>query len=126
MFENTYPVIFNNCYGGYGYSDAFKEYLTEHPEIRNGHDDDRTNLAIIELLKIRGSQWISSPYAKLDIDYVPVEYGYEIEEYDGAETIVYTPKVSKLMEIFNTGTAMDLLNYLDPTVVIENDNDSEW
>lgn len=126
MYNPTYPVIYNSCYGGYSYSDDFKKYLEEHPEIKETCKDDRTNLTIIELLKSKGSEWISGPCAKLDIKYIPRDYGYEVEDYDGYESIVYIPKVSKLMEIFNTGTAMDLLNYLDKTVVIENDNDSEW
>jgi len=78
-------IVYNNCYGGYGLSKAFK---SKYPEYNNGAS--RTDPDFIAALEAFGLKEASANYAALEIANVPDNAtDYTITEYDGAESILY-------------------------------------
>lgn len=75
-------IVINSCYGGYGISKEAKEIL--------GINIKRTDKKLIALIKERGSEFVSSGFAKLEIVDIPDNAtDWEIDEYDGWESITY-------------------------------------
>lgn len=86
-------VLFNNCHGGFGFSDAFALELGNRIGEEIGHAYKhyryRDHPEAVKLFLEKGSQWSSYDYAKLDIAYIPVimkDY-YVVSEYDGKEDV---------------------------------------
>ena len=77
--------VINNCFGGYGLSEDF---LAKYGEEVTGltRNDPRLVAAIEEF----GEEEASGFAAKLCIKEIPDDYtDYYIEEYDGAESLIY-------------------------------------
>lgn len=85
-------VLYCGSYGGFGYSNEFKEYMKDHIDDR---DTDKReiynyieefakflNISIDEALKRA-----SGDYCKLYVKKVPKHREYIIHEYDGAERV---------------------------------------
>lgn len=94
----TTKVLFNDCYGGFGFSDAFlKEYnlrtgaFTDEVSIhiRVGNESIRCNPVVIAIFEEKGSEWCSGPHSSLAVREFPAifEKYWEIEEYDGNEHV---------------------------------------
>ena len=94
-------VVINKCYGGFELSDecaiALGAILVEWPGMKGIYyhrfpkgecdTDFRTNPRLIALIKEKGSEWCSGPYARLKVVTVPDDVNWEITDYDGVETI---------------------------------------
>ena len=80
-------VVVNRCFGGYGLSkEAYKELGVEWDNFGYAFQDDRTNeklVACVEKLK----EVASGRFARLLVIERPDGIEWEIEEYDGSETI---------------------------------------
>jgi hypothetical protein len=87
----TIHVLHNVCYGGFGFSEEFKHFLTEKGyEIKNIHDDFkiRTDSTLIAYVEAYGIERAAAKYAKLRISAVPEFYDWRIDEYDGYEAVI--------------------------------------
>lgn len=79
-------VLFNNCYGGFGFSKAF---LETHSVIQD-RDCDRTSPELIKMVEDFGFEQASSNFSALAIALVPDEAtDWWIDEYDGYESVYY-------------------------------------
>lgn len=99
MNINEYvPILYNTCYGGFGFSDKFmteyKKRLQERglPPIENyiRAENLRREPLAIELYLEKGSKWCSDGFARLSLKYIhpALEDCVEIKEYDGQESVV--------------------------------------
>ena len=80
--------VLNKCYGGFSLSDFACEKLGV--EDKYACLDDLELDALIALIAEYGSEKCSGSYAKLKVVEVPDETtDYEINDYDGVETITY-------------------------------------
>jgi hypothetical protein len=91
-------ILYNDCYGGFAFSPAF---LTEFKErtgrvldtykalFRLGPNSIRCDPAAIAIFEEHGSEWCSGPHSSLALREIPAifENYWEIEDYDGEETV---------------------------------------
>lgn len=84
-------VIYNSDYGGFSLS---KEACTALNESHGGHAIDRTSPDLLKLMDDWGSKRCSGKYAKLAVFDVPTawENCWQIQEYDGAENVIFDEK----------------------------------
>ena len=96
MTSGMIKVIYNDCYGGFGFSEQFAaEYEKQagtplNEEKRLYHRRDlRMDPVAIKILEEKGSEWSSGPYAQLVVASIPniFEKYWEVDEYDGNETV---------------------------------------
>lgn len=91
-------VLYNDCYGGFEFSKAFEaEYKTRtgrelkaHQRLyRTGPDSIRCDPVAIAIFEEKGSEWCSGPNSVLAVRKIPkiFERYWEIDEYDGDETV---------------------------------------
>lgn len=77
--------VINDCYGGYSFSTDF--LLKYGKEIGSLERNDPKLVAAVEEFGLRNA---SNTYSRLCIKEIPDDAtDYSIEEYDGAESIVY-------------------------------------
>lgn len=88
-------VLYNRCYGGFGFSDKFvEEFNRLYPDAEKplrDYDDDcavRSDPRIIELFERMGTKEASGDYAELKVSAVPDGFEWSINEYDGMESVV--------------------------------------
>lgn len=100
--DGSYRVLYNDCYGGFGFSDAFmEEYARRWPDsgVENSktrycepcRDDDNA----ISLFDEMGSKWSSGKHGKLKTILVPPGCKYKYSEYDGKEDVFAVPDINK-------------------------------
>jgi hypothetical protein len=84
--ETHAVVIYNNCYGGYGISDAAKKLFRNIPDAGYPREDNPALLRVIEALGFKGA---SGEYASLKAALVPRDAlpDVRIHEYDGLESV---------------------------------------
>jgi len=92
-------IVINKCYGGFGVSQAVYEELgikwdgygyidNEDLNIKSTvYNAYRTNKKLIKAIEKIGEEKSSGPMAKLKIIEIPDNIEWEIDEYDGIETI---------------------------------------
>jgi hypothetical protein len=92
----TFKIVINACFGGFGLSDEAIAMFRERKGIAAGERttyadeigrDDADLIAVVEAL---GTKKASGGYARLKVVEVPMwlqEKGWHIEEYDGSEHI---------------------------------------
>lgn len=79
-------VLFNNCYGGFGFSKAFIEVC---PKIKH-RECLRTNPDIIKAIEDFGLDRASNNFSAIAIALVPDEAtDWWIDKYDGWESVYY-------------------------------------
>ena len=77
--------VINDCFGGYGLSQEFLDKYGEGLGILK-----RNNPKLVSAVEEFGEDKASGYYANLRIVEIPDDAtDYSIEEYDGAETIIY-------------------------------------
>ena len=77
--------VINDCYGGYGFSMDF--LLKYGKEIENLERNDPKLVSAVEEFGLRNA---SAEYSVLCIKEIPDDAtDYSVEEYDGAESIIY-------------------------------------
>lgn len=105
--NNEYiEVMYNDCYGGFRFSKlALDEYNKNCIFESNGFDIDRNDPIMIGLCKQLGPA-VNGPHTKIKIQMIPKIYQhyYDIDEYDGKETIVIDYTTYKLDTIKNIMT----------------------
>lgn len=107
-------VMYNECHGGFGFSDEFIKYLLEQ-KIDDDNDDDvyREDPSIIKCLKEFGLDKASKPpVSKVRIATVPKFYDYEIEEYDGLESVKITFPWERVARALYNKNDNEILNVL--------------
>ena len=99
-------ILINVKYGGFGFSDEFKQEMKRRGVEYLLDGDDRGNPKVIELFDEMGSRWSSDRYAILRKVAIPAGYGKyaHVHEYDGLEQLqyidfarVFTKEVKKIM-----------------------------
>lgn len=83
-------VLINNCYGGFGYSDAFIEHikaLTKDQLINERELWERDNQFLVEEAIKFGLDKASGDHSSLTVNEIPDGAYYSIGEYDGQEWI---------------------------------------
>lgn len=94
----TMKVLYNDCYGGFDLSMAFKEEYEKRTGapleilsayVRVGANSIRCDPMAIKLFEEKGSEWCSGPHSLLEIREVPAVFAnyWEIEDYDGNENV---------------------------------------
>lgn len=86
-YMDTYKVVINDCYGGYGLSEEVEEYLKTITGVENPEWElDRHDINLINAITKFGKK-ANGFCASLTFENVPVGVDYEIQEYDGAESL---------------------------------------
>jgi hypothetical protein len=81
-------VLYNAKYGGFSFSDAFlDEFKKRHPEKK--WSVERTDPDVIALFEELGCDKSSGYCADLRIEEIPDDVEFEIDEYDGMETVCW-------------------------------------
>lgn len=83
-------IVINNCYGGFGLSEAARDILEEVLDVPLdtvlGEDSFRAHPALIEVIKGLG-EGVNDCFSELKIVEIPDDVEWQIEEYDGSEWI---------------------------------------
>jgi hypothetical protein len=84
-------IVLNKCFGGYGLSKlAYKELGLEWDGFGYAYDDaeERTNKKLIKCIEKIGEKAASGELAYLRIIEIPDGIEFEIDNYDGVETVI--------------------------------------
>lgn len=79
-------IVINACYGGFGLSDKAIAWLKKKGITAHYYDIARDNPLLVECIEALGDD-ADGTYAELRIVDIPDGVDYEIEEYDGIESI---------------------------------------
>lgn len=82
-------VVLNKCYGGYGLSEEAYKYLGLEWDgygFAYGSYEERTKEKLVECVEALGDK-ASGKFAKLVVVEIPDDMEYEIDDYDGVETL---------------------------------------
>ena len=80
-------VVINRCYGGFGLSKKAYEFMgLEWDGYGYEFEDDRTNSKLVECVETLGSE-ADGECADLKVVEIPDDVDWEIDDYDGVETI---------------------------------------
>jgi hypothetical protein len=83
-------IVINTCYGGFGLSEkAYEELGIKWNGYGFAYDgyDKRADPKLVACVEKLGSDVASGTFAKLKIVEIPNDVVWEIEEYDGIETV---------------------------------------
>lgn len=114
---DTIGILYNTCYGGFGFSDEFALELGERIGEAIGHAYKhyryRDHPEAVKLFLEKGTEWSSGTCAKLNIEYIPASMKdyHVVSEYDGKEGIGYDKNcaiVDKLDEYLQNPTSEKL------------------
>lgn len=105
-------VVINVCFGGYGSfsEEAIKLYkeLGGQAEVRKDRIlVGRTDEILIQVIERLGSK-ADGEYSSYEIEEVPDGFDWDIDEYDGAESLVLIPivDITKLISLSNDREAL--------------------
>ena len=77
-------VVINKCYGGFGLSEKARKYMgLKHEDL---FDIDRENPKLVEAVEALGEK-ANGMFARLKVVEIPDDVEYEIDYYDGLESI---------------------------------------
>jgi hypothetical protein len=121
-------IIYNACYGGYGFSKQFiDEYNKRFQTSKNIDEYDeslRTDENAIKLLEEMGSEFSSGYYADLEIAEIPDGVEYTISEYDGIERVKWdVPKneiIQDLIDLYRLKKTPVQCNPITQTLLSKN------
>ena len=81
-------IVINAGYGGYGLSlEAYKELGLEWDDFGYAFGDDRANPKLVRVIEKLGNERSSGFLATLKVVEIPDGIEWEIDDYDGVETI---------------------------------------
>ena len=83
-------VMYNECYGGFGFSDLAKgEYCKRCPGATDIDNIERHDPIMVQIVADLGSERASASFSKIGLEEIPSQYvdHYSILEYDGMETV---------------------------------------
>ena len=107
IVHNQMKVLYNTCYGGFGFSKEFiEEFNNRHTErihrLEAWHEE-RIDPDVITLFEEKGSEWSSGIHSKLKLMEIPDDVEFHIQEYDGTEEVSWSiPKdeiIKQLLDI---------------------------
>lgn len=104
--NNYIEIMYNDCYGGLRFSKlALEEYNKNCIFESTTYDIDRNDPIMVGICKQLGTG-VNGPHSKIKIYLLPIIYQqyYDIDNYDGKETIVIDYTTYKLDTIKNTMT----------------------
>ncbi len=88
----TIDILYNDCYGGYSISDEAKKLYTEY--TGNDYGKMKYNIRrncpyMIKVFETLGSKRFGDSYSKIKSEKIPIymDYYYQIQEYDGMESV---------------------------------------
>lgn len=85
--RQSMKIVINRCFGGYGLSEAaYKELGLEWDKYGYKFEDDRTNPALVACVEKLGDA-ASGSLSKLKVVEVPDDVKWEIDYYEGMETV---------------------------------------
>lgn len=96
-------ILYNTCYGGFSFSDEFIVELNRRfPEKRaEAHAFElRTDPEAIALFEELGPVRSSGPHSSLKIRNIPDGMDWDIDEYDGKESIQWDLPKNKILKEF--------------------------
>lgn len=129
-----YKVLYNNCYGGFGFSDEFAVEL----EVRIGepvghafkHYRYRDHPEAVKLFLEKGSEWSSGSCSKLECVGIPdyLKDYYTIHEYDGQENVVinFSLAIEDATEKYLENPTLETLQLLRDTIDKIKSSRNEW
>jgi hypothetical protein len=90
--EKTMYMLYNCCFGGFGFSDKFRDELAKRLGKEGEYIADeryRTNEIACKLVIEKGSAWSSGTYSDVQVCQIPafMEEWISVHEYDGIESI---------------------------------------
>lgn len=110
---DTYTVVINESYGGYGLSNKVSEYLKTITGLENPEWElERHDLNLIDAIRKFGKK-ANGSFASLTLKDIPVGVDYDIQEYDGAESLFLFVRFTEI-ELKN-GLSPEQLNLLKYT-----------
>jgi hypothetical protein len=94
----TFTILYNNCNGGFAFSDAFLAEYTKRTSVtldtfkalfRQGVESIRCDPHAVAIFKEKGSEWCSGPNSQIEAFECPVAMAkyWEIDEYYGDEHV---------------------------------------
>lgn len=108
-------VLINRCYGGFSISDEAKNLYKERSGV-NGYvssycDELRDDPILINIVEELGERANGSASKLMVVD-VPGHYQYQIEDYDGIETIHLCIDEDYLRKLIRLGNEDDIVKYV--------------
>jgi hypothetical protein len=93
----TLKILYNDCYGGFHLSDAFKEEyerrtgkaIVAERVFASCRNTIRTDPVAIAIYMEQGAEWSSAPNSNIRLYEIPATFAnyWSIDEYDGDETV---------------------------------------
>lgn len=112
---NTMQVVINHCYGGFGLSAEAESILLETLGEDAFYEMERHNPIFVSLVEKMGED-VNGMCAKLRVVEIPDGLDYDIDEYDGLESI--TPYLSVTPLELSNGLSEEKLALLKYTNII--------
>lgn len=88
--NGDYYVLYNAWYGGFNFSDDFKNHAIDNGFTQNflssveyNNNGERTNKEFIDLINKYGFKNASGTHSRLQLAKIRKNYIYDITEYDG-------------------------------------------
>jgi hypothetical protein len=88
--SDTVQIMYNACYGGFGFSDLAKEeYCKLCPGATDIDNIERHDPVMVQIVLDLGPERAGARFAKIELEEIPSRYvnHYSILEYDGMETV---------------------------------------
>ena len=79
-------IVINACYGGFGLSLEAMSYLSERGYKESEYDIERNDPRLIECVETLGKK-TNGNYASLKVIEIPDGTEWELQEYDGRESV---------------------------------------
>ena len=108
-------VVINRCYGGFGLSAKAEETLTTLLGEDGFNEMERHSPLLVSLVKNMGER-ANGSFAKLEVCDIEDGLDYDVEEYDGYESI--TEYISVFEHELRNGLSEDKLALLKHTNII--------
>lgn len=108
-------VVINRCYGGFGLSAEVEEIITNLLGEDGFHEMERHSPILVSLVKQMGER-ANGNCAKLEVVDIPDGLDYDIEEYDGYESL--TEYISVTEKELREGLSISKLELLKYTNII--------
>jgi len=109
-------VVINHCYGGFGFSEEATNILLERLGEDGYQEMERHDPIFVSLLEEMGES-INTNYSKLVVVEIEDGLDYEIEEYDGMESVSGYLSVTK--EELSNGLSEEKMSLLKYTHTIK-------
>jgi hypothetical protein len=109
-------VVINHCYGGFGISEKAKRILLEILGEDGFNEMERHDPIFVALVEKMGEA-ASSSFAKLGVEEIADGLDYDVDEYDGYESL--SEYISVTEEELRNGLSEEKLRLLKYTYVIK-------